>query len=85
MAGSRTYARGFRVVPSTTEKCYFVRLFRSQLPDRYRRFPTIPDRSVRFCVRCQELSVGEMAAWDVRDVAHTRCSGSNGRSDLRTP
>jgi len=43
MAGSRTQARGFQPIPSVTEKCYSVRLFRRNGspivppdPDRFR-------------------------------------------------
>ena len=32
-SGIRTTSRGFRRVPSATDPCYFVRLFRQPVPD----------------------------------------------------
>lgn len=49
MAGSRTHARGFQPVPSVTEKCYPVRLFRRTVSGPSLPVPTVFDPSVTKC------------------------------------
>jgi hypothetical protein len=55
MAGSRTQARGFQPIPTVTEKCYSVRLFRRTVPEPSLLIPTISDPSVTKCDKTQHL------------------------------
>jgi hypothetical protein len=49
MAGSRTYTRGFQPIPSVTEKCYPVRLFRRTVPESSPPVSIVSDLSVTKC------------------------------------
>ena len=49
MAGSRTHARRFQSIPSVTEKCYPIKLFRRTVPEPSPSIPSVPDPSVTKC------------------------------------